>query len=198
MIAESVGRIGIMFDATSKRSFPTLDDFLGGSFEGRPPELAHFLVVATDPARVLYFNDDTEAIDVTNYAVLRDMVPGAPVVRGDLWAADGAVGEIARALGHGAATYRGLDETVIIVGRAWPTTPSSTTRPTASVSTTPGASSRPTACASTPSGSSVNWALTKTRLRCSTTRGTPWHRSLRRSWTSTTGSPASTHRPSPS
>jgi hypothetical protein len=106
----------IMFDATGDKPFPTLDNLLGDSYEGRPDELARFLVVATDPARVRYFDDDSEAIDTTNFAVLRDALNDPAHIQ-ETRSVDPATdaAEIEAALERGAAVYHGENETLLLV-----------------------------------------------------------------------------------
>jgi hypothetical protein len=117
MLSDRYQRVAsIMFDDAGDRPFPTLDDLLGGSYEGRPDRLAHYLVVATDPARVRYFDDDREAIDTTNYAVLKDALSEPAYVQSTRSVEPEAEALADEALfAAGAAVYHGDTETLLLV-----------------------------------------------------------------------------------
>lgn len=64
----SISTIGIMFDGPGDE-FPRLSD-MGYGWTGEfhyPDELAAWFVVAQDPGRVTYFDEDSEATDTTNW-----------------------------------------------------------------------------------------------------------------------------------
>lgn len=64
-------RTGLFFDARLKDStpFPRVADLVDFSFLV-PDALHGFLLVASDPNRVTYFDDDSEAMDQTNWPVI--------------------------------------------------------------------------------------------------------------------------------
>lgn len=69
MTSASVTTIGIMFDSIDDQPFPRLKD-LGYEWTGEfdyPEELTDWFVVAHDPNRLSYFDEDSEAMDTTNW-----------------------------------------------------------------------------------------------------------------------------------
>jgi hypothetical protein len=108
----------VMFDEVDDSKFPTLDDVIGGTYEGCLEELAHFLVVASDPHRVTYFDDEAGAIDAVNFGVLAESVGEGPDVRTGRWARQSTRvrdEEISETLAAGVALYHGTNETFLIV-----------------------------------------------------------------------------------
>lgn len=75
-----ISTFGIMFDTFDDQPFPTLDD-VGYSWADAPTwradvgDLARWFVVAVNPHRLAYFDDDSQAMDETNIdAVLASFV----------------------------------------------------------------------------------------------------------------------------
>lgn len=68
-----ISTIGIMFDVVDVETFPKLKDmpytWVGESFDP-DSDIGEWLVIATDPDRVRYFDDDNEALDETNFEAI--------------------------------------------------------------------------------------------------------------------------------
>ena len=105
----AISQLSIMFDTCKGEDWPRVRRLVSWLADDEQP-LADWFVVATDPSRVRYFDDDSEAMDETNWDAL-------PIDRSELFDTSDpeSVNPLDEIVAAGVGFYRDTFETYLIV-----------------------------------------------------------------------------------